>query len=290
MSSKKDISPRTKQGVFFGDFTKRVKESVKKINRSYPDFFTEKYAFTEENFKRRGFLDHPIYNKIRIGAVNEHHALLNSMILHAIGSKKYISVFIQDEKVLDFIKNHKMSEKDENSLRFALDDVLPELINHEYDKLIVLNIANEKNNIAFRPFIRSKEDKTFMIGVASGDNINFIYIEESDLKSANESFYDYEKMLLNALLYIAAFPECLHDGPPKDLVKNNGFRGEYKNISCSDQLKNSYNSISASPHFRRGHFRLLSSDRFSKKKGQVIFVKPSMVNGEALTVESARNE
>ena len=39
-----------------------------------------------------------------------------------------------------------------------------------------------------------------------------------------------------------------------------------------------------SPHLRRGHFRMLSSDYFKNKQGQIVFVKSSFVKGNAKTV------
>ena len=43
------------------------------------------------------------------------------------------------------------------------------------------------------------------------------------------------------------------------------------------------------PHFRRGYFKRLTSDFYTKKKGQIVFVKETMVNGKAKTVYTADN-
>ena len=39
-----------------------------------------------------------------------------------------------------------------------------------------------------------------------------------------------------------------------------------------------------SPHFRKGYYKLLSSDFYTNKKGQIIFVSETMVNGKAKTI------
>lgn len=39
------------------------------------------------------------------------------------------------------------------------------------------------------------------------------------------------------------------------------------------------------PHFRRGYFKRLSSDFYKNKKGQIIFVHETIVNGVAKTLE-----
>ena len=38
-------------------------------------------------------------------------------------------------------------------------------------------------------------------------------------------------------------------------------------------------------HFRRGYFKRLSSDFYKNKKGQIIFVHETIVNGVAKTLE-----
>lgn len=37
-----------------------------------------------------------------------------------------------------------------------------------------------------------------------------------------------------------------------------------------------------SPHFRRGHFRMLRDEKFTNKQGQLIFVKPCLIHGGSL--------
>lgn len=39
------------------------------------------------------------------------------------------------------------------------------------------------------------------------------------------------------------------------------------------------------PHYRIGHFRLLSSERYVNKQGQTVFVRPCFVKGVAETVQ-----
>ena len=38
------------------------------------------------------------------------------------------------------------------------------------------------------------------------------------------------------------------------------------------------------PHFRKGYFKFLKSDFYTHKKGQIVFVCETMVNGKAKTV------
>ncbi|WP_293888597.1 MULTISPECIES: hypothetical protein [unclassified Sphingobacterium] len=56
-------------------------------------------------------------------------------------------------------------------------------------------------------------------------------------------------------------------------------------FSVSERVKDiESSSLSKIPHFRKGHFRLLQSDYFTNKKGEIIFVSETMVKGKAKTV------
>jgi len=86
-----------------------------------------------------------------------------------------------------------------------------------------------------------------------------------------------------AIAYIQAFPEMVVPGIPDDLKNPNHFRkvAAKKTVSMSPRL---IESDGPCPHYRLGHFRLLSNERFINKKGQVIFVRGTFVKGRAKTV------
>ncbi len=86
--------------------------------------------------------------------------------------------------------------------------------------------------------------------------------------------------VINTFLYMQAFPEMIQDGAPK------GQPIEYS-FNKSKIIKTSSHIIDAggiTPHFRRGHFRLLTSNFYTKKKGQVIFIRSTFVGGKAKTI------
>lgn len=283
--NKKQIRPRSKDGVFFGDFDKKIKEAVKKINKRYPDFFTEKYSFSMKNRNNKHFIDHPVYKEIRDKIGNAEAATLQSILFHEIGYKKYKTVFVEDEGVIDFIKNNKITGKDEDALIFAINNELPKLVDYR-DQPISLSIASMKNNIFFKVFLYDDHGQ-LMIGAISGTSISRIKIGKAFLESIDhDEDRKYENILLNTILYIAANPECLRDGPPENFIKCQGFESRQKTILCSNQLLDLSRNVS--PHLRRGHFRLLSSEKFRNKKGKLVFVRPSMVKGKSLTVEGCR--
>lgn len=97
---------------------------------------------------------------------------------------------------------------------------------------------------------------------------------ENEIQNA-EAF----KLAINTLAYINAFPECLIDKKPDGVVLQYSFKNKKITISTASQFKEFENEINITPHFRRGHFRRLENDRFVNKKGQIIFVKPTIVKG-----------
>ena len=89
-------------------------------------------------------------------------------------------------------------------------------------------------------------------------------------------------------LYLACFPECIRPGVPEELKHPSHHKSSKSyTIHVSPSIR-SHDGKHASPcgHFRRGHFRILSSDWYTKKRHQVVFVHETFVNGKAHTVLS----
>lgn len=100
---------------------------------------------------------------------------------------------------------------------------------------------------------------------------------------------NYNSRLANGLaLYLNCFPECLACGVPEDLKHPSHHNHALSyTIRLSTKVR-ADNGTHTSPcgHFRRGHFRILSSDWYTKKRHQVVFVHETFVNGKAHTVLS----
>lgn len=107
--------------------------------------------------------------------------------------------------------------------------------------------------------------------------------EPHDLSKYSETWM--VRFVLGFSLYIDAFPELCKEATMEDVYHSNHFKGEKVCVGKSEIIDEE-NRHSVSPHFRRGHFRLLSSERFVHKKGQTVFVKGCFVRGEAFKVES----
>lgn len=61
------------------------------------------------------------------------------------------------------------------------------------------------------------------------------------------------------------------------------YEGE-RHIVNRNEIVDEEHSHSVSPHWRRGHFRLLSSEKFIRKHGQTVYVRGTFVKGKAFDV------
>jgi hypothetical protein len=91
------------------------------------------------------------------------------------------------------------------------------------------------------------------------------------------------KLIIGLGMYIECFPEQIADGIPFDLKHPNHFRKmQSKTISIAPSVFTNHNS--PIPHYRTGHFRLLSSEYYKNKRWKVVFVSGCFVKGKAQTV------
>ena len=58
------------------------------------------------------------------------------------------------------------------------------------------------------------------------------------------------------------------------------------------QIKNLelFKNYELSPHLRRGHWRTFTSDYYTNKKGETIWIDPTFIKGEAYTVIEGNNK
>ena len=80
-----------------------------------------------------------------------------------------------------------------------------------------------------------------------------------------------------------AFPDYVHEGVPKRAVLDTEIF-QKKRITLTPNV-DFFVKMENSPHSRRGHFRTFSSDYFTKMKGETIYIEPTFVKGNAITVE-----
>lgn len=109
--------------------------------------------------------------------------------------------------------------------------------------------------------------------------------------SLKSSILKYIRFVAGLGMYLSCFPEMLKDGPPDD-VKHPSYHqyADIKTVGISPQVRIHSERGEVTPHFRRGHFRVLRSEQFTKKRFQVVFVRQCFVKGEAVTILSPEED
>lgn len=157
-----------------------------------------------------------------------------------------------------------------------------------------LHLPNEADGYAFSLVI--EEDNSIELYFSHGENGGRMadkYYTNLNKRTDDISLTILKmfRLALNTIAYMNCFPDCVADGVPKDLFeKSVGQTDKSLTFNSSEKIKDINSSPTAKiPHFRKGHFRLLQSDYFANKKGQIVFVAETMVKGKAKTVSMATN-
>lgn len=184
------------------------------------------------------------------------------------GIKKFLLAKGQNKEVFHFYSNEK---KQTLMFRFAL------------------HLPYEADGYAFSLSIESDGslELYYSLGENGGRMSDKFYADvlkkDDEISNTHSNMF---RLAINTIAYMNCFPDCVADGVPKDLFeKSVGKTNKNITFQLSEQVKDINNSSTSKiPHFRKGHFRLLQSDYFSKKKGQLVFVSETMVKGKAKTV------
>lgn len=202
--------------------------------------------------------------------------------------------FLESESLYDFLSSQEVIDKDAiyecssglcvNAVSSETGEEIPATCG-----TIVFNIPNRQESPVFYIIPPSYlSDKFHIYYFIEGISGKIIANQEqlwSDLTPEFEHVIRPSlRLLMNAFMYMKAFPECVSDEAPTDSFEYRGNKSI--TIKTSERI---VDRSGATPHFRRGHFRLLSSDRYKNKRGQVVFVHSSFVGGNAKTILEGGN-
>lgn len=156
-----------------------------------------------------------------------------------------------------------------------------------------LHIPYETNGYAFS--LSLYENKTIELFFAHNQSINGLtsnkfYIDQNkDLDAKSVISSKMFRLAINTIAYMKCFPDCVTEGVPKITLERDEKRSTRNFVfSVSNKITESVSAqVSKKPHFRKGFFRLLQSDYFTHKKGQLVFVAEAMVKGKAKTISTS---
>jgi hypothetical protein len=249
------------------------------------------------NILRRNFLSRPYVP----GESSETRDLmLSGLELWKEDTKgDFLHIFFLEKQLRDFLEKTPLSD---------LDSIRRYLYENGINKSVVffetksqsnyviynfgLHIPYETNGYAFSLSLDENEtmELYFSHGKNHGRQTDKFYTEIN--KKIDEKSLIFSRMFrlaINTIAYMRCFPECVSEGVPRISYDRDENRSE-RNITfkLSEAVTDSDDSHrSKIPHFRKGHFKVLKSDYYTHKKGQVIYVTETMVKGKAKTVSTS---
>lgn len=208
-----------------------------------------------------------------------------------------IHYYLQNPALWNFLYNLEVKDLD------GMKRMVKDFGSHEFKNIanakelfFAVHVPNEREAWAFIYSITEK-DYLYLRAEHSG----YAYrMEEKDWKQYRKNDKDDEifkavSFGLNLMAYARAFPECVKDGVPSDILLGSGGGSRHsKVLKISDKILERETKDEegrfVSPHFRRGHFRYFASDYFVNKKGTTRFIRETMVKGRAKTVVGTEDE
>lgn len=210
-------------------------------------------------------------------------------------TKQMLHLYFMDKNLKGFLENIKLADID-GIIKYINDNGLISFGGFSQTKVFAfgVHIPDEDKYEAFTFGLTNNELNQLILTWTTGTenswcsikNYKELLMEKS--KNADEITKIF-RFAINTIAYMEAFPECVKEGVPRYVKvprKDNNFI-----IEISEKVLKSQKDDGKikSPHFRKGYYKRLSSDFYKNKKGQIIFVSETMVNGTAKTVYTKEN-
>lgn len=214
-----------------------------------------------------------------------------------------LHVWFEEKELYDFLQND-VALKELESIKRYLDvngdhmkkkDVFNPSIYHSYVRHdIALHVPYLEEGSVFSFCLMP--DNTIKIFFANDIGVGQIQENEYNIvknrkdesaKSVERNF----RFAVNLLAYMECFPECVRDGVP---TTNNETKYQSKGrnvrLGISEKVMEEGQKGAKRAHMRKGYFKCLSSDFYKNKRGQVIFVRETMVKSKSKMVDMSDDE
>lgn len=206
-------------------------------------------------------------------------------------TKKFLHLYFTDKSLKEFLENVPLADLEGISKYINENGFIT-----EQDPLNLnffpfgIHIPYENKYKAFAFGLMNNQDNQMVLTWAVGKGgawcsaKNYKELLTKDSEEAKEITKIF-RLAINTIAYMKAFPECVKDGVP-ELIKERE-NGNAITIEIAEKVLepiHNKNVKMISPHFRRGYFKRLSSPFYTKKRGQIVFVSETMVNGKAKTI------
>lgn len=233
-----------------------------------------------------------IKNIASSGTKNSNEYLDNFLQLLSVSKlakKEEINVYIESDKLLKFLSSTRINGSSIDNLKKMLVQNMGEESNFTY----AIHMPNMLNSIILHIQMFNTGNHTEMGGqeqvfaaiMMVRDDYGFFKFTGLPWdKNHTSPVCDTEKewrICLNLLMYINTFPDLLkNEAPSIAMIRPQGASKTLKEVEgISSHLRDD-----VSPHFRRGHFMVLRSERYGKNRMKSVYRKPCFVGKNSATL------
>lgn len=220
--------------------------------------------------------------------------------------QKFIHIYFKQKELRDYLANMKLHDLDGIiSFIFSKGETFYLAPSLDTNKVLQtpqkiqtfsfgIHVPYEGENKGYAFQITYNEKKELSLLWAVGTNQGWCSAEnyKKNLKEEGKhsKFFAFIfRLAINTIAYMNAFPECVTEGVPPTEEETLSYMLDTSEKVCNS-VKKSDSNRTVTPHFRKGYLKYLQSDFYTNKKGQIIFVQETMVNGKAKTVEKSKDE
>ena len=226
-----------------------------------------------------------------VGSVDSIDACLQLFSIEKLVKKKETNVYIESNDLINFLSETSVNKSSIANLK----KMVVESLGAESSSTYALHMPNKLNSILLHVELFDtkivlnslKGSQHFSCLMMVRDDYGFFKFNglpwDKDHKSDDCNIEIEWRICLNFLMYISAFPDLLVNEAPRIAMIRP--QGASKTLKETDGLSG-YLRDDVSPHFRRGHFRILRHERFGKNKMKSVYVKPCFVGHNSATLTS----
>lgn len=240
------------------------------------------------------------------GDIQSHASILDLWRLDA--HKKFMHLYFKTKELRNFLADMRLADLD-GIIEFLFESGETFLFSPSMDGVtsfgtvkkekiqcysfgIHVPYEKESKGYAFQLLYNERKELTLIWAVGqnegwcSADNYKYNLQNKGEHSEFLAKIF---RLAINTIAYMKVFPECVKEGVPKTEQSECAYTLEVSE-KVIELVATSESNRMLSPHFRKGYIKRLTSDFYTHKKGQLIFVSETMVNGVAKTVEKSKDE
>ena len=228
-----------------------------------------------KNFNR--WFDQRVAERMTVNADGDlsRATIQTSVDVLLLNQKKLNHIFISSSSLWSFLNSIEIKRSDADAVQSLAD---------EFCKTnpggVLVHAPRSVNEYSSMWFVgRPNDSQLRLVSLTRVNNEMLIDFDRwaddaKDKKSCQGS------MFIKCLIYMDAFSDLAEKGAPKNAIVD-ALHEKSITLKAGEAVEGSRD---VSSHLRRGHFRFLQAEVYTKKRFQTVYVKPTVVRGDATTL------